>query len=305
MKKKLNTIWGIIKETFLKFLDDDPLTHSASIAFYTLFSMPAILLIIVVIAGQVYGEMAVTGELAYQIEHFVGYESAVQIQSIIENVSETEVANLAAVLGIATLLFSATTVFISIQNSLNAIWAVKAKPKSGILKHVLNRVISFAMVIFMGIILIATLVIETILNVFSGYIQQLVTGVAVHFMRFAHYSLSLAIITLLFAFIFKFLPDAKIKWSDVWMGSFVTAILFILGRFGISAYLTFTDFTTSYGAAGSLVIILIWVYYSSSILLLGAEFTQIYSKVLGHTIYPANNAVKVVMQEVPNEELNK
>ncbi len=298
----MKTAWMIFKETIKKFVQDDPMTYSASIAFYTIFSLPAVLIIMVVVAGYFFGEAAVSGELYHQMKDLVGSNSADQIQSIIQNASQTETGTVATIIGIATLAFSATTVFVSIQNALNSIWKVKAKPKKGWLKLILDRVMSFTIVVTLGFLLLVSLLLEAALRIFGDYIAS-ITDITFNIMRFINYGISLVVITCVFALVFRVLPDARIRWKDVWAGAFVTTLLFTLGKYLISLYLGTSAIATTYGAAGSLVLILVWVYYSSVILLLGAEFTQVYSKYMGSRIEPSSHAVWIEIVEVdPDDE---
>jgi membrane protein len=274
------------------------MSYCASIAFYTIFSLPAVLIVVLVIAGIFYGEKAVSGELYYQISTLWGHNTAVEIQRIVQNATISDAGSIAAIVAIATLLFSATTVFISVQNGLNKIWGVKAKPKRNWLKHIIDRLLSFALVAFFGILMIMTLLLDALLEIFNDIIVEYWSGVAKYLMQVFNFSISSIMITLIFAMIFKLLPDARIRWRDVWVGAFITTLLFVLGRLLIGLYLTNSDFNDTYGAAGSLVAVLMWVYYSSVILLLGAQFTQTYSKRYGKIIVPTSNAVRVIEKEV-------
>lgn len=296
--KLLKEIWYVIKETFTKFFAEDPMSYSASIAFYTIFSLPAVLIVVLSVAGSIYGEQAVSGQLYYQIEYLVGSDSARQIQAIIQNATLSDVGTIATAIGVGTLLFSATTVFISIQSGLNKIWGVKAKPKKGWVKFIINRMLSFVMVLIFGFILLTSLLLEAGLELFSDLLTQLFSGYTFYIMRFLNLFIFIIILTLVFGMVFKLLPDAVIRWKDVIVGAFVTTILFTIGRLLISLYLGNSDLGDTYGAAGSLVLILVWVYYSSTILLLGAQFTQVYSRRYGKIIIPTNNAVRVIEKEV-------
>lgn len=302
-KLPLKKYWDIIKEIFTRFIDDEPLLYAANIAFYTIFSLPAVLIIVINIAGNFFAQEAVTGELYFQIRSLVGSDSAKEIQRIIESVSLSESGFIATVISVITLLFSATTVFIAIQGGLNAIWGVKPNPKRGYVKLLVDRILSFAMVVTLGFLMMVFLVVDAIVAVFKSYLIQILSDVTFYIIRVINFSISLLVITVIFALIFKFLPDAKIKWSDVRMGAFVTAILFILGKFLISFYLSQTDLNDTYGAAGSFVILLVWVYYSSIIVLLGAEFTQVYAINRGRIIRPRKNAIKVEMKKIEIEEV--
>lgn len=309
MKFKDNLIkyWGISKQTVKEFIEDDPMGYSASIAFYTIFSLPAILIIVVTIAGSAYEKQEVTGSLMEQIETLIGPQSAKEVKNILENASETGTTTFAKIVGIGTLIFSATTVFMSLQNGLNQIWGIKPKPEKGFVKFVINRLLSLAMVISIGFLLLVSLLADTMLAVFKNFISQILSEAAFYFAMVFNLAFSLLIITLVFAMIFKVLPDAKIRWSTVWVGAFVTTLLFVIGKFLIGLYLGNSSIGNAYGAAGSLVLLLIWVYYSSVIILFGAEFTYVYSKVMGHRIRPNKDAVivKINKEEKENGVVNE
>lgn len=291
-------VWHLLKETFISYFREDPMSYSAAIAFYTIFSLPAILIVILVMAGTIFGEQAVSGQLFYQIEELVGAESALEIQKIIQNASLSEAGTFAKIIGIGTLIFSATTVFVSIQNGLNKIWGVKSKPRRGWLKFMVNRALSFSMVIIFGVLLLLSFAIEAGLQIFKDLISHLFSGATLYIMWLVNLLVSIVVNTFIFGMIFKVLPDAVIRWKDVWIGAFFTTFLFILGRLLISFYLANSDFSNTYGAAGSLVLILMWVYYSTVIMLLGAQFTQVYSHQFGKIIVPTQNAVRVIEKEV-------
>lgn len=298
MKAKAKGYISILKEVWTRFFEDNPMLYAASIAFYTIFSLPATLLIIVAIAGRFFAREAVTGELYQQIRDFVGSKSALEIQQIIENASQSSSGTIATIVGVATLLFSATTVFVSIQSALNAIWKVKPQPQRGYVKFIIDRLLSFALVITLGFLMMVSLLLDTLLALFKGFLTAVFSGVTYYVMEAINFSISFLVISFIFALILKFLPDAKIKWSDVRMGAIVTTILFILGKFLIRLYLNNSNFENTYGAAGSFVVILIWVYYSSVILLIGAEFTLAYAKYRGRAILPSKNAVKIELKEI-------
>lgn len=278
------------------------MSYSASIAFYTIFSLPAILIIMVTVAGSAYEQQDVQGSLMEQIETLIGTESAKEVKLILENAKGTATSTVAKIVGIATLLFSATTVFVSMQNALNKIWGIRPKPEREILKFIVNRLLSLAMVISIGFLLLVSLVIDTLIIVFRDFIAEYLTGIAFELVAMANIAFSLLIITLIFAMIFKILPDAKIMWRSVWVGAFVTTLLFVLGKYLIGLYLGTSSIGSAYGAAGSLVLLLIWVYYSSLIVLFGAEFTFVYSREMGHRIRPDKNAVIVKVKEVEQED---
>lgn len=296
--KWLKEIWAITRETFSSFFSRDPMNFSASIAFYTIFSLPAVLIIVLVVAGSVFGEKAVSGELSYRIEELIGPDSAEQVQKIIRNAAVAESDTTATIVGIAILCFSATTVFISLQNGLNSIWSVKAKPSRGWIKYIVDRVLSLGMVISLGFLLLVSLLLEASIEILSDYLTSVLPAATFYLIRVFNMILSILLTSVVFALIFKFLPDAVICWRDVWVGALITTVLFMLGRVLIRIYLSNSDYDQTYEAAGSLVAILLWVYYSSVIVLLGAQFAQVYAKRHGETIVPCKNAVMVVEQEI-------
>jgi len=301
MKQSFKTTWEITKETFKDFANDKPLDYAAIIGFYTIFSLPAVLIIIIRIAGAAFGQDAVRGEVVKQIGGVVGQNSAEQIQSIIENASKSDASTIGTIVGVATMIFTATTVFVALQDSINAMWEVRAKPEKGWLKLIVDRVLSLALVVSLGFLLLVSLSVDIVLGVVNDYLRQQLTGVAVYFMTAANVVVSILISVVIFATIFKVLPDAKIKWRNVWVGAFVTAILFVIGKYVLNVYFQHDPLADTYGAAGSMVLILVWVYYASVIFLLGAEFTQVYSRVHDKGIKPQDNAVKVRTTEVESE----
>lgn len=302
MRKKLKTTWQLTKQTFKKFVDDNPLDYAAIIGFYTIFSLPAVLIIVIRIAGIFFGQEAVRGEVAEQVGGIVGRNSAAQIQSIIENASQSEASTIGTVVGIVVMMFSATTVFVALQDSINAIWGVKAKVEKGLMKLVVGRLLSLALVVSFGFLLLVSLSIDVLLGLVYAYLREELSGIAVYLVTIGNILVSIVIATVIFAAIYRVLPDAKIRWSNVWMGAVVTAILFTLGKFILNIYFQHDPLADTYGAAGSLVLILVWVYYTSIIFLLGAEFTQVYSEEHDKGIRPTDTAVRVEKQEVETDD---
>jgi membrane protein len=215
-------------------------------------------------------------------------------------ISDTD--TIAKTIGIATLLFSATTVFVNIQLALNEIWGVRAKPKKGWLKLIVDRLFSFAVVASLGFILLASLLVDTILTVSERFLERFFSDYTVYLLQTASFILLIGLLTTVFTTVFKVLPDAKIRWRDVWVGALVTTILFLLGKELIGLYLHSSNWSSTYGAAGSLVLLLIWIYYSSVIFLAGAEFTKVYTQRVGQAIRPKKNAVRVIKKEIEREE---
>jgi len=302
MNAKLKYTWQMTKRTFSEFADDNPLDYAAIIGFYTIFSLPAILIITIRIAGAAFGQEAVRGELVKQVGGIIGRNSAQQVQSIIENASQSDATTVGTVVGIATMIFSATTVFVALQDSLNAMWEVKAKPEKGWLKLIINRVLSLALVVSLGFLLLVSLSVDVVMGIFNDYLRQMLSGVAVYLITAGNFLISILISIVIFAAIFKVLPDAKIRWHNVWVGASVTAILFTIGKYVLTVYFQHDPLADTYGAAGSLVLILVWVYYTSVIFLLGAEFTQVYSREHDKGIRPDDTAVKVKVKEIESED---
>jgi membrane protein len=305
MKRFFLSSWKILKETICNFYEDDSMSYASSIAFYTIFSMPAILIIALSIGSAFYEKNVVQDELINQVERLIGSESAKEIEQILSNATLDSTSAFAKTVGIATLIFSATTVFISLQASLNKIWGIKPKPKRGVIKFILNRLLSLAMVASMGFVLLVSLVIDAALVLFQGMLSKVLAGVTLYILTVVNIIISLGFITIVFGLLFKVLPDAKIKWKDVWVGSVVTTALFTIGKFLIGFYLGNSTFNSAYGAAGSLVIILVWVYYSTTIFLFGAELTSVYAEQSGSKIRPYDTAVKVQVVELEKNDKNE
>ncbi len=298
MKPFFTSSWTVLKETVRDFFEDDSFSYASSIAFSTIFSLPAIMIIALAIGSTFYERNVVQDELINQVGRLVGRDTAKEIENILLQASVDSTGWWAKTVGIITLALSATTVFMSLQSSLNKIWGIKPKPERGWLKYIINRLISLAMVISFGFVLLVSLVIDTILVVFQGMLMRVMEGITLYLVTAVNIVISLTFITLIFGLLFKVLPDAKIKWSHVWVGAVVTTLLFTIGKYLIGFYLGSSTFNTAYGAAGSLVIILLWVYYSTVIFLFGAELTCVYARVVGAAVQPYNNAVKVQVVEV-------
>ena len=301
VKKILPNYWSIIKCTVSGYFNNDSFLYAGSIAFSTIFSLPAIIMISLSIGSAFYERDLVQQELLNQIARLIGSESTLQIEKIILNATYDMSSAFARVIGIGTLIFSATTVFVSLQTSLNKMWGIKPKPDKGWLKYIINRLLSFAMVVSFGFVLLVSLLLDTILVLVQNKVNLIFDGLTAYLVAAANLVVSMAIITLIFALLFKILPDAKIRWRDVWVGAFITTVLFTVGKYLIGFYLGNSNINSAYGAAGAFVIILIWVYYSTLIFLFGAEFTSVYASKHGKGIVPYKNAVKFKIVEVPQE----
>ncbi|UTA68315.1 MULTISPECIES: YihY/virulence factor BrkB family protein [Emticicia] len=298
VKTKLKNYISFAKEVFNEFSSDNATKLSASLSYYTIFSLAPMLVVIISVAGIFYGREAIQGEVYGQINWLIGKDAATQVQELIKNASLSRKSGMAAIIGTITLLLGATGVFAEIQDSINFIWSLKAKPKSGILKYLFNRLLSFSLILSLGFLLIVSLLVNTLLDIFNQRLQLLFEDVTVYFFFVINLLIVFSVITLLFAIIFKVLPDGKIAWKDAFFGAGVTAVFFMVGKFLIGYYLGQSAVLTTFGAAGSVVIILLWVYYSSTILFLGAEFTKVYTRHYGTPIQPDKNAVLLEKKEI-------
>lgn len=285
--------WKLLKLAIAEFNDDNAIKLSASLAYYTIFSIAPLSIIILAVCGVFFGKDAVNGQFYGQINGLVGNQAAAQIQQTIKNMELSNNNIFAMVFGIIILLVGASGVFAEIQSSINYIWGLKAKPKKGIKKFVKNRLMSFSMIGAMGFLLLVSLMANTILDLMSDTLNDYLPATTVYLFYLLNIIVVFAIITLLFATIFRTLPDGKLALKDTLVGSGVTAILFMLGKLGISIYLSNSTMASAYGAAGSVIIILVWVYYSAIILYFGAEFTKVYAHAYGQKIIPNSYAVEI------------
>lgn len=289
-KMKPKVIVGLLKETFEEWQEDKASRLAAALAYYTIFSLAPLVIIAIAIAGAVFGEEAARGEIERQIQGLVGSAGAEVIQTAIQNANKPDAnGGLASLISVIVLLFGASGVFSELQDSLNTIWEVQPKPGRGIKGFVSKRILSFSMVLGIGFLLMVSLIVSAVLSGLSAYMSHLVPGID-WFWGIVNFVISFGVISLLFALIYRFLPDVKITWNDVAIGAIITALLFTIGKTVLGLYLGQGSFASTYGAAGSLVIVLAWVYYSAQILFFGAEFTQVYATKYGSRIVPNENA---------------
>ena len=286
-------ILPILKETASEWMEDQAQSLGAALAYYTVFSLAPLLLIAIAIAGFFFGREAAQGQIFDQLRGLLGEASGKAMQDMVQNANTKPATGvMAALIGAVTLLFGASGVFGQLQASLNAIWGVQPKPGRGVLGIIQDRILSFGFILVVGFLLLVSLLFTATIALVGEWFGGMVPGMEA-LIQILNSVLSLALITLLFATIFKFLPDAKIAWHDVWIGAFITAVLFTVGKFAPGLYLGKSGVASSYGAAGSLIVLLLWVYYSSQILFFGAEFTQVYANRFGSHVAPADNAVAV------------
>ncbi|TKK69017.1 YihY/virulence factor BrkB family protein [Ilyomonas limi] len=300
-KIKVKDIWHLLKQTGSGFMKDKVPKLSASLSYYTLFSLGPVLLIVIFFAKLFYGEDAIKGALFEQLKDLVGNSAAAQIQTIIQNAAITG-STFTTIISFVVLIIGATTVFSEIQDSINTIWRLKVKESAGWKVALKNRLYSFSLVIGLGFLLLVSLIVNSLIEALMGVLERHIPDITVVLLYVINLVITLLITAALFAIIFKVLPDAVIKWRDVAVGAIFTAILFMLGKFGITFYIGKSNVGSTYGAAGSLVVLLLWVYYSSMILYFGAEFTKAYAVKYGGKIKP--NDYATTYQQV-NIESNK
>lgn len=284
---------GLLRDTTNLWLDRNAFGHAGSLAFYTLFSLAPVVIIAVTIIGVVMGQDAAQGQVVEQLEDVMGREAALAVERTVASTRPEETGFLPGILGISALLIGATTVFAQMQYSLNMIWGVAAHPKrSSILLFLVSRFFSLTIVLAIGFVLLVSLLLGVALRTFLHFTDQYIP-VSPLLAESVETLIALGVVTMLFATIFKVLPDVVLSWKDVLAGAFVTSVLFSLGRYAIAAYLSYTAPASVYGAAGSVVLILMWVYYSSLILLFGAAFTKVHLHARGKPLVPRNSAAVV------------
>ncbi|MBX3444056.1 MAG: YihY/virulence factor BrkB family protein [Planctomyces sp.] len=294
MKLSWRDAWPLLRQTFAEWSEDKAPRLGAALAFYTALSIAPLLVLSLRIAAEVFDEQAARGEIERQMTSMIGPEGGAAIQGMIESANRPDSGGgtIATVLGIATLLFGASGVFAQLQDALNTIWEVQPKPGRGVWGVIRDRFLSFAMVLGIAFLLLVSLILSAALSFIGSYLQFLPDSLQI-VSQALNLLASTAIITLLFAMMFKLLPDVEMAWRDVWLGAAVTAVLFTLGKFGIGLYLGRSSMASAYGVAGSFVVLLVWVYYSAQILFFGAELTQVYANQHGSRIVPSEHAVAI------------
>jgi membrane protein len=307
MLYKIKQAFHFLKEVFSDFVDDKAMKFSASLSYYTIFSIAPFLAIIISFSSFFFAREAIQGELYPQINELIGNEAALQIQQMITNIHLSKNSFFATVLSFIVLIAGATGIFSEIQDSINHIWGLKSKPKRGLLKMLLNRLISFSLIISLGFLLMVSLLLNTVVEALSKQLMKFLPGNGVYVVNILNNCLMFILLSFLFGIIFKVLPDAKIKWKDVMVGAVTTTILFMIGKFCIGFYLGHSNLGSLYGTAGSIIIVMLWVYYSAVILYFGAEFTKVYAKHYGGKIMPNDYAVWIKTREIelPSKAMNQ
>jgi membrane protein len=285
-------VFRLLKDAFVDWRADEAPRLGAALAYYTLFAMAPLLLIAIAVAGLAFGREAAEGRIVSEFAGVVGETGAAAVTALIENSRKPGAGIAATLLGGATLLLGASGAFLELKNALNRVWDV-TEPKGGVWGYIRNRLLAFALVLAVGFLLLASLVVSAALSAAGAYLGSYVSRPAA-VLQIANTALSLMVITVLFALIFKVLPDTRIAWRDVWVGAAMTSILFTIGKFGIGLYLGRSGLTSAYGAAGSVVVLIVWVYYLAQIFYFGAEFTQAYARARGsHLGRPRREATNV------------
>lgn len=302
---ELRNFWGLLKETFRQWSEREPFNNSIIISYYTIFSLPGLLVIIITVAGYFYDEKKITSQITGQIESTVGGDTATDVEKIVQKASETKDSAIASILGVATLLFGATGVFYQLQQILNKMWEVKPKPKQKILKLIRDRIFSFGLILVVGFLLLVSLILSAALSAVGEWVSGHISESLQVAFKVLDFVVSLAVVTLLFASIYKFLPDAKISWKDVWIGALMTSVLFVIAKFALGIYFGKSDPGSTYGAAGSIILIMLWVSYAGLILLFGAEFTQVYANRYGKKVQPVSTAVSTKGENENGAIVNK
>lgn len=293
---------SILKCTASNFIENNSLRLAGALAYNAIFSLPPLLLIVITAASTFLDQDAVTGKLFTQIDGLVGAKAAATIQDSIRTFNQQQQGGISAIIGVGTLIFAATTFFVTLQESINSIWNVKAKPDTttgSAWNFVRDRLLSFGLILSVALLLLMSFVISALLTAFTDYLSRLLPGITVVLIKVIDFVVSLGVTSLLFAMIYRYLPDAIIRWRDVRIGALITGTLFLLGKYLISFYISNFDPGSAYGAAGSIIVLLVWIYYSSLIIFFGAEFTQEYAAAYGQRVQPKAHAVRIETREVP------
>lgn len=290
-----NRAISLLRQTVTEWLEDGALRLSAALAYYSMFSIAPLLIIVISIAGLFFGDEAVRGQLDEQLRSYVGEQAAAGIQGMVQGAAKPTQGWISAVIGFVALIFGASGVFGQLKDALNTIWEVKMTDSGGVKRFVWQHLLSFGMVLVIGFLLLTSLMLTAAIAALNTFLNSFL-GIPAEVWAFVTMIVSMALVMVLFAIMFKVLPDAKIQWRHVWVGAAATAILFEIGKFALGFYLGRESTASSYGAAGSVILVLLWVYYASCILLFGAEFTQVYANSSGRFVEAAYNAVPVTVE---------
>ena len=294
---KLNVFGVLIRNTALEWVDDDPFGKSAIISYYTLFSLPSLLMMVAWIAGSIFGVDAVKGKIAVKLGEFIGEGASQAIEGMIVNASVNERSTVTVIISVSMLLFGATGVFVRLKMAMNDIWQVKSK-KTVWLQTILDRLVSFGMVLVLGFLFLVSLLLTAVLRIISEYVNSFAPTIADLAASFFSYLLPFLVITVLFGALFKLLPDIKIRWKTTFLGAGLTTFLFLIGEYLLGYYLTQSNPASIYGSASSVVLIMLWVYYTCLILFFGAEFTRQYAIYVNEKVGPSEKGQAKTLQEL-------
>lgn len=286
MKNQFKGLGTILKRTFKGWNEDDPFRQSAVIAYYAIFSLPALLVLIINVVGFFFEREAVNGEISRQISGVMGAETAESVEGIIEKAGKKEAGIISTIIAFVTIIFGATGVFIQLQKTLNTIWDIEQKPNQGFMVELRHRLFSFGLILSIGFLLLMSLAVSSVLAAFSHWLEGMFPDVVAYLLYVVEFIFSLAVISSMFLLMFKFLPDIRTAWKNLVMGAILTGLLFMLGKYGLSFYFGKAEPASAYGAAGSVILILLWTSYSSMIVFFGAEFTKQYAVYHGKHIEP-------------------
>jgi membrane protein len=298
---RLKASAALLKDTFNEWLADKASRLGAALAYYTIFSLAPLLIIVIGIAGLVFGEQAVRGELGTQLKATLGEPTAAAIEELLKNTQQTGTGSLAAGIGLVVLFFGATGLFVQLQDALNTIWKVMPKPGRPIWSMLRDRLLSFLLVVGSAFLLLVSLAATTALSALNRFVPPDALPGGFYWWEVINGLVSLGFSILLFAMVYKVLPDVHIAWRDVWIGAAVTGLLFTAGKYLLSLYLSQSSTTSAFGAAASLVVLLLWVYYSAQIFLFGAEFTRVYADRFGSQVRPTENAIRITPEQLARQ----
>jgi membrane protein len=302
---RLSSLPSLLSATVAQFNENNSLRLAAALSYNAVLSLPPLLLIVITTAGILFDQEAVQGQVFAQLNGLVSAGAAKTIQDSINSFNQQRQGGISAALGIGTLIFTATTFFVTLQECLNSIWNLRVKTSNNVgavQQFIRDRVLSFGLILSIALLLLISFVVSATLSFFTDYLQRIMPDVTVLLIRLIDFVLSFSITTVLFALIYRFLPDAIIRWRDVWVGAACTAALFVLGKYLLTFYISSADPGSAFGAAGSIIVLLVWIYYSSLIIFFGAELTQQYADCYGQHVIPKAHAVRVEVREVPPGE---
>ncbi len=302
MKISLKPIGVILKRSFLKYRKDDPIKMAGTTAYFTIFAIAPILIIIISVFGLVLQEERISGKIFEELEVLIGGEGTDFVRNLVTNFQSRERNIAGTIIGFAIFIFTSTTFFSVLQNSLNYIWRVRAKPKNNLLRSLIDRLLSFGLILSIGFILVVSLVIDASLSFFRDFLERYINDYTLFIIKPMNLVISFVVITVVFALIYRYLPDTKVKWKVVWVGALSTALLFFGGKYLIGWVLASTNLNAMYGAAGSVVIIVLWVFYSSIIFFFGAEITHQYAEYYNYRIAPKDYAIRIKIMDVEEQE---